>query len=391
MVGRGNHSNPSSGVDERQISQAMKLIIAAIGQKNTLLAQMETNRAVAEATRADVPDEYRGLLEFRKGNPPQFTGVDGLEVADHWIEEMEKIFMVMHCLKERKLVYVVYMLVGEASFWWKGVQAMMKARGEVVNWENFKKVFLEKYFPDSARYAKEAESLRLQQRNMSIQEYVVKFEHLARYYSQAITEALRCRKFSEGLRYELKKTIVPMGIMEFLILVEKAKTVERFEGRTRATKGLEGSSGFRRGKHPQKRPSPFQKGNTNKKPMGTATTAAIQSFRSYRCRGPHMMRDFPINNYVCFKCGKVGHMAKDCNVRNTPVRGNRRRDLFLVDRWMRFSRVFLDDVPGLPPKRELGFSIDLIPGAGSVFISPYRMAPAELSELKKQVEELLEK
>nr|KYP31621.1 hypothetical protein KK1_047965 [Cajanus cajan] len=235
---------------------------------------------------------------------------------------MEKIFMVMHCLKERKLVYVVYMLVGEASFWWKGVQAMMKARGEVVNWENFKKVFLEKYFPDSARYAKEAESLRLQQRNMSIQEYVVKFEHLARYYSQAITEALRCRKFSEGLRYELKKTIVPMGIMEFLILVEKAKTVERFEGRTRATKGLEGSSGFRRGKHPQKRPSPFQKGNTNKKPMGTATTAAIQSFRSYRCRGPHMMRDFPINNYVCFKCGKVGHMAKDCNVRNTPVGKN---------------------------------------------------------------------
>nr|KYP46035.1 hypothetical protein KK1_032419 [Cajanus cajan] len=99
---------------------------------------------------------------------------------------MEKIFMVMHCPEERKLVYVVYMLVGEASFWWKGAQAMMEARGEVVSWKNFKKVFLEKYFLDSAMYAKEAEFLRLQQGNMSIQEYVVKFEHLARYYSQAI-------------------------------------------------------------------------------------------------------------------------------------------------------------------------------------------------------------
>ncbi|XP_020203840.1 uncharacterized protein LOC109789333 [Cajanus cajan] len=255
MVGRGNHSDPSSGVDEWQIAQVIELIASAIGQQNTLLAQMETNRAAAEAARVEVPDEYRGLSEFKKGNPPQFTGVDGPEVVDQWIEEMEKIFMVMHCPEERKIVYAVYMLVGEASFWWKGSQAMMEARGEVVNWENFRKVFLEKYFPDSSRYAKEAEFLRLQQGNMSVQEYVVKFEHLARYYSQAITEAWRCRKFSEGLRYELKKAIVPMGIVEFPVLVEKAKIVERFEGGNRVAKGLEGSYGFGRGKHPQKRPS----------------------------------------------------------------------------------------------------------------------------------------
>ncbi|XP_020207965.1 uncharacterized protein LOC109792927 [Cajanus cajan] len=56
-----------------------------------------------------------------------------------------------------------------------------------------------------------------------------------------------------------------------------------------------------------------------------------------------------------------------------------------------FPKVFPDDVPGLPPKQELEFSIDLIPGARPVSISPYRMAPAEFSILKKQVEELLEK
>nr|KYP46939.1 hypothetical protein KK1_031421 [Cajanus cajan] len=67
----------------------------------------------------------------------------------------------MDCPEERKLVYAVYMLVGEASFWWKGAQAMMEARGGAVNWENFKRVFLEKYFPDSVKYAKEAEFLRL--------------------------------------------------------------------------------------------------------------------------------------------------------------------------------------------------------------------------------------
>nr|KYP51978.1 hypothetical protein KK1_026188 [Cajanus cajan] len=173
---------------------------------------------------------------------------------------MEKIFMVMHCHEERKLVYVVYMLVGEASFWWKGAQAMMEARGEVVNWENFRKVFLEKYFPHSARYAKEDEFLRLQQGNMYVQGYVVKFEHLARYYSQAITETWGCRKFSEGLRYELKKANVPMGMVEFPVLVEKEKIVEIFEGGNRVAKGPEGSSRFGRGKHPTKGSSRFGRG-----------------------------------------------------------------------------------------------------------------------------------
>jgi len=56
-----------------------------------------------------------------------------------------------------------------------------------------------------------------------------------------------------------------------------------------------------------------------------------------------------------------------------------------------FSNVFPEDVSGLPPSREIEFSIDMVPGAGPVSIAPYRMAPAELVELKKQIEELLEK
>nr|KYP73262.1 Transposon Ty3-G Gag-Pol polyprotein [Cajanus cajan] len=56
-----------------------------------------------------------------------------------------------------------------------------------------------------------------------------------------------------------------------------------------------------------------------------------------------------------------------------------------------FPEVFPDDVPGLPPMRDVEFSIDLVPGAGSVSVAPYRMAPAELVELKTQIEDLLGK
>ena len=56
-----------------------------------------------------------------------------------------------------------------------------------------------------------------------------------------------------------------------------------------------------------------------------------------------------------------------------------------------FSEVFPDDVPGLPPEREIEFSIDLLPGTGPISMAPYRMSPAELAELKEQLEELLSK
>ena len=45
----------------------------------------------------------------------------------------------------------------------------------------------------------------------------------------------------------------------------------------------------------------------------------------------------------------------------------------------------------MPPQREIEFSIDVVPGATPASITPYRMAPVELKELKLQLQELLEK
>ena len=56
-----------------------------------------------------------------------------------------------------------------------------------------------------------------------------------------------------------------------------------------------------------------------------------------------------------------------------------------------FSNVFPYDISGLPPDREVEFTIDLIPGIEPISIPPYRMALAELRELKAQLEELLSK
>ncbi|KAA3460519.1 DNA/RNA polymerases superfamily protein [Gossypium australe] len=56
-----------------------------------------------------------------------------------------------------------------------------------------------------------------------------------------------------------------------------------------------------------------------------------------------------------------------------------------------FADVFPEELPGLPPDREVEFGIDLLPGTAPVSIAPYRMAPKELVELKAQIQELLDR
>ncbi|KAI3767953.1 hypothetical protein L2E82_18382 [Cichorium intybus] len=56
-----------------------------------------------------------------------------------------------------------------------------------------------------------------------------------------------------------------------------------------------------------------------------------------------------------------------------------------------FPDVFQEDLPGIPPTRQVEFIIDLIPGAAPVAKSPYRLAPTEMQELSSQLHELLEK
>ncbi|KAL0544064.1 hypothetical protein IC582_019175 [Cucumis melo] len=56
-----------------------------------------------------------------------------------------------------------------------------------------------------------------------------------------------------------------------------------------------------------------------------------------------------------------------------------------------YPDVFLEELPGLPPHREVEFAIELEPGTVPISRAPYRMAPAELKELKVQLQELLDK
>ena len=68
-----------------------------------------------------------------------------------------------------------------------------------------------------------------------------------------------------------------------------------------------------------------------------------------------------------------------------------RPDLDLPRVVCEYEDVFPDELPGLPPHRDVDFSIELHPGTSPISMTPHRMALVELQELRVQLQELLDK
>ncbi|WVY91911.1 hypothetical protein V8G54_037425 [Vigna mungo] len=427
-----------------------------------------------------------GLNDFLRHNPQRFNGKISPDKAEAWIRGNEKIFRVIICSEEEKLAYATFLLEDEAEYWWEGMQQIMTARGERITWESFRTRFLEKV-------ASETEFLTLQQREMTVQSYVERFEYLARFYTQTMTEEWKCQRFERGLKPELMRMIAPLEIKVFPVIVEKAKAMEQLEADlSRVMRTPKGSS-FK--KHQQKKP--YAKPASNKSgPM-----------KCFECGGAHYRRDCPnltgkqADERKCFIFDKSGHLAYSCPERkalkgtptykssegkpkadlgselvvSTPTSGHvttssvcvsfsievargkfkvnlvgfplQGLEVILGMDWLttkhalidcgqqkvvfpsleemkmvsslkvlkdsmegatcfvlvaqekkasaekqianipmvrEYVDVFPEEVPGLPPSREINFSIDLVPGVGPVSIAPYRMAPAELDLLEKK-------
>nr|GEX37014.1 putative reverse transcriptase domain-containing protein [Tanacetum cinerariifolium] len=87
----------------------------------------------------------------------------------------------------------------------------------------------------------------------------------------------------------------------------------------------------------------------------------------------------------CVDCGSYLFVAQV--VEKEPIE----RRLDDVPVIYKFPNMFPEDLPGLPSPRQMEFEIELVPGAAHVARAPYRLAPSEMKELAKQLQEVLDK
>nr|KYP37890.1 hypothetical protein KK1_040891 [Cajanus cajan] len=136
----------------------------------------------------------------------------------------------MDCPLTQKVRLATFMLTADAYFWWEGALRKIIDGGMHLNWENFKRVFLEKYFPDVVRSRKKMEFLELKQGNDTVDAYAAKFDALVCYcthYHGEGGDRAKCIKFVNGLRPEVKMAINYQEIYHFPTLVNKCSIYDR--------------------------------------------------------------------------------------------------------------------------------------------------------------------
>ena len=144
---------------------------------------------------------FHGLDRFQRNNPPTFKGGYDLKGAKAWLREIKKIFRVMECQGQHKVLFATHILADEAEYWWKNTRPCLEGAGVVVViCETFRQTFLEKYFPEDVKNMKEMEFLEL--KYMTVAKYAARFENLVRYfphYHREVEERSKGVKFINGL------------------------------------------------------------------------------------------------------------------------------------------------------------------------------------------------
>lgn len=73
------------------------------------------------------------------------------------------------------------------------------------------------------------------------------------------------------------------------------------------------------------------------------------------------------------------------------LRGGSKRKITNLRVVYEFLEMFPDDISDLSPEREVEFAIHLVPGTSPILMAAYTMSASELNDLKKRLEDLLEK
>ena len=112
--------------------------------------------AIATATQADAARGQGGssnLERFKAHHPSTFTGGEDPMVADHWFRQSKMILWAMEITSDTtRIMLASFQLESESQIWWEWFTTSRDL--ETMTWDDFRILFMGKYFPASARHAK---------------------------------------------------------------------------------------------------------------------------------------------------------------------------------------------------------------------------------------------
>ncbi|KAK1360433.1 hypothetical protein POM88_044907 [Heracleum sosnowskyi] len=274
-----------------QLLELLRQQTTTIAQQQQLLQQLQPPQPP--------PATVTAFKTFQSVNPPEFRGSQDPVEAHACLKEIEKAFALVNVGNDQKVEYASYFLKGESNYWWESARTLEAA--EVITWDRFKRMFLDKYFPRYMQTQMEMKFFELRQENMTIGEYEKKFTELARFVGEYVdSELKRAKRFQQGLKPWIRSRVTAFELTTYAEVVQKAMVIEgeseqnqkeKSSKKRRFEAGEEGSShkGQNQKNNPRFKPQQGP-GNFRKKEFGNRSqenrsqTTSGQRPRKHQCR-----------------------------------------------------------------------------------------------------------
>ncbi|XP_028110423.1 uncharacterized protein LOC114308927 [Camellia sinensis] len=237
--------------------------------------------------------------------PPVFKG--GIEPmkAEAWVLGIEKLFEVFPCTEPQKVQLAAFTHEDEARRLWMVTRTIHLG----LTWDRFLELFYDKYFPQSMRDKKVTEFETLRQGNKTVAEYETQFAELARFAPHMVdTDYKKARKFEGGLRGAILDRVNMLKLPTYVDVLERAVIAEgnlAAQNRISEWKGKRQNNQWSKGSitPPNKRQNSGNFSITT--PTHNSTPVCPNCGRQHRgtCHW---------KTGACFKCGKTGHLVRDC-------------------------------------------------------------------------------
>ncbi|KAA0037490.1 retrotransposon protein, putative, Ty3-gypsy subclass [Cucumis melo var. makuwa] len=258
-----------------------------------------------------------------------FEGSTDPADAENWLNMLEKCFDVMNCPEERKVRLATFLLQKKAEGWWKSILAR-RSDARALDWQTFRGIFKDKYYPSTYCEAKRDEFLGLRQGSLSVAEYERKYIELSWYADVIVaSESDIYQRFERGLRLEIRTPVTTIAkwtnfsqLVETALRVEQSVTEEK--SAVELSRGTSTASGFR--------------GREQRRFTSEINISSRQDFKNRS--GGQASRN----------CGHLGHFKKDCPQLNMTVQ----RDQRVGSQTVRQLRVSVVPTEGTSGARQKG-------------------------------------
>nr|GEZ34721.1 reverse transcriptase domain-containing protein [Tanacetum cinerariifolium] len=317
----------------------------------------------------------------------------------------------------RECTYKDYLNCGPLKF--NGTKGVIVSQevAYAMPWKTLRQMMTAKYCPRGEIKKLEVELWNLKVKGTYITSYTLRFQELALLYGRMfLEESDEIERYVGRLPEMIRGNVMSYEPKSMQKAIEKQQNQQPFKRNNNVARAYAAGSGEKKPYGGTKPLCPkcnfHHDGPCGPKCTNCKRTGHIA--RDYRSRAANTNKNNN-NNYnnlrattayqgvpTCFECGGQGRNPNANVMTGYPVFLTNITTKMIKDKSEEkrlenvpivrdFSEVFPEDLPSLPPTRQVEFQIDLIPGAAPIARAPYRLAPSEMKEFSDQLQELSDK